>query len=431
MLARPLAGGRIGRGACAPLRLSTIMPLGVAEASRQAAGASRGVVRLRWAFGALCWLAVAHPGYGRRRDGQRIASPRLGEAEAETLLELCGAVQVDREDAHALLTLANQERVRLQYSNATRLYRLSAAAHLTPLPVPSLPLLVEAGRGLYECGEVKLAGQVLKYSVQAAPPRRKQSTESSQALSSALATLARASVSDGTQSTEAKVAAIEAAAKAQPPPDLSWCMWAVNSLKFVLGDSSRAAAVLEKGILDADVGSLDFTLPSLAQKLRWLVRRLRKAASQRPSASSSLAAIEARLREEHPLWLELTTSSAASVDAPIGSDSDVWRALDASATPPAPFFQHSAALSSSGDSNSIQVAVDGRPGRMLTLTPITTSPAGYIVDSFASAEECAAIAKLARGHLKRSTVGRSQADGIRTSSSAECKPPPQSTSSSS
>ena len=402
--------------------LSNIMPLGVAETSRRQA---RGVVGLRWALCALCWLAVAHPGHGRRRDGQRIAAPLLGVSEAEALLELC-AVQVDREDTHALLKLANQELVKLQYSNATRLYRLSAAAHPTPLPMHSMPLLVEAGRGLYECGEVKLAGQVLKYSLQAAPPRRKQSADTSQALSLALATLARASVSDGTQSTEAKVAAIEAAAKAQPPPDLNWCLWAVNSLKFVLGDSSRAAAVLEKGILDADIGSLDLTLPSLAQKLRWLVRRMRKAATQRASASSSLQAIEARLREEHPLWLELVTSSAASVDAPIGSDGDVWRALDVSKTPPAPFFQHNATLSNKGDINSIQVTVEDRPGQMLTLTPITTSPAGYIVDSFASAEECAALAKLARGHLERSTVGRSQADDIRTSSSAECKPPPQS-----
>ena len=37
------------------------------------------------------------------------------------------------------------------------------------------------------------------------------------------------------------------------------------------------------------------------------------------------------------------------------------------------------------------------------------------------AQECNTLAKLARGHLERSTVGRSQADNIRTSSSAERK----------
>ena len=105
--------------------------------------------------------------------------------------------------------------LKLQYRNATRLYRLSAAAHPIPLPVRSLPTMVEAGRGLLQCGEVGLAGQVLKYSLQAAPAQRKQSTESSQALTLALATLAQASVTDGTQSTAAKVAAIDAAAKAR------------------------------------------------------------------------------------------------------------------------------------------------------------------------------------------------------------------------
>ncbi len=377
---------------------------------------------LRWALCVLCWFSVAHPGYGRtRRDGQRTAAaPRLSASEATTLL---GTLQVNREDAHELLVLANEELLKLQYANATRLYRLSAAAHPTPLPVHSLPLMVEAGRGLLQCGEVKLAGQVLKYSVQAAPARRKQSSESSQALTLALATLAQASVSDGTHSTAEKVSAIEAAAKAQPPPDLAWSLWAVNSLKFVLGDSSRAAAVLEKAVMDAAVGSLDLTLPSLGQKLGWLVRRLRKASKQRESASRAWQAIEARLQKEDPLWAAQISQAGASVDVPIGSEGDVWRALDASKTPPAPFFQHAAASSFTA-SSSIQVAIGGPndPGQLLDLTPLTTSPVAYIVDKFASAEECVALAKLARDHLRRSTVGRSQEDGIRTSSSAECKP---------
>lgn len=377
---------------------------------------------LRRALCVLCWFSVPHPGDGRRRDGQRsAASPRLNASEATTLL---GTLQVDREDAYELLAMANEELKKLQYTNATRLYRLSAAAHPTPLPEYSLPLMVEAGRGLLQCGEVKLAGQVLKYSVQSAPARRKQSTESSQALTLALATLAQASVSDGTQSIAAKVAAIEAAAKSQPPPDLAWSLWAVNSLKFVLGDSSRAAAVLEKGVLDAAVGSLDLTLPSLGQKLSWLVRRLRKASKQRDSASRSWQAIEARLQEEHARWAAQISKAVASVDVPIGSEGDVWRALDASKTPPAPFFQHTTSASSFGASNSIQVAIGdpNDPDQLLALTPLTTSPAAYIVDNFASAEECTALAKLARGNLQRSTVGRSQADDIRTSSSAECKP---------
>eukprot|EP01052_Picozoa_sp_SAG31_P000493 SAG31_NODE_14_length_37953_cov_109.719660_27_plen_647_part_00 len=400
--------------------------MGVADVSRRAAGSPRGIGGLRLTFCVLCCLSAALPGHGRRRDGQRNVGPHVSAAEAGTLL---GTVQVDRDDAQQLLALANQELLKLQYANATRLYRLSAAAHPTPLSVRSLQLMVEAGRGLLQCGEVKLAGQVLKYSVQAAPPPRKQSAESSQALTLALAALARVYVSDSTHSTAAKVAAIEAAAKAQPPPNLNWSLWAVNALKFALGDSSRAATVLKKGVLDAPIGSLDLTLPSLAQKLRWLLRRLRKAATQRESASRSLQAIEARLHEEHDLWAEHISRAATSVDVPIGSQGDVWRALDMSAPLPTQFFQHTTPVSGDGDGgvgngNGMQVATGDSPSQLLVLTPLTTSPVGYVVDGFASAEECEALVKLARGHLHRSTVGRSQADEIRTSSSAERKSPP-------
>jgi hypothetical protein len=323
--------------ACHPIHVGG----GLGRPHWRAALPVRPMVRALWA---LCWLALAGTSLGRRRDGQKVvAPPRLSEHETAALLGTTGVpVGVQREDAGELLALADQALLELRFPTAVQLYRLSASALPAPLPAHALPLMVAAGKGLQDTGEVKLAGEVLRYSLQSAPPRRKLTHESSAALSLALAVLAQSVASDSSRPVADKIASIEAAAKARPPPDLRWYLWAVNTLKFVLGDNARAAALLEKAVLEAPVGSLDLALPSLAQKLRWLVRRLRKLtttkkeqqqeekATMSPSApSASMQAVESRLLEENPLWLAIITSAAADIDAPVGSGGDHWRALDA------------------------------------------------------------------------------------------------------
>ena len=226
----------------------------------------------------LLLLLLPSAGDARRRKGW---TPRADAPELP-----------DGADAAALAADGDRALRALNFSAATALFRMSAAAAASPASVDAFPALVAAGVGLRKCGEVQLAVKMLRYALEG--KRGKGTEEAERALAAATGSLAMAVAWDWSRSTEDRVEAITSAAGGRTPPDFRWTLWATNSLKFQLHDDAAALAVLEKGVLAAPEGALELELPATMQKLTWLVRRLRKA--------KRASALERRLAQEDPLW---------------------------------------------------------------------------------------------------------------------------------
>lgn len=326
-------------------------------------------------------------------------------------------------DAAALLALAADATLAQRFATATQLLQLAAAAVASPPSGGDLTLLVQAGHGLGDCGEVQLAARVLRYVQAHAPPPTEATPEVSAILAAAAVTLARAVAWDGSVAPAEQARLILAAAKASPSPaeialgtvgfqgaGLQFHLWAANVLKFHLGrPDDESAMVLERGVLTAPIGTLDLSLPSLGPKLSWMHKRLVTLAKEFPSAGTAarLAAFESRLAAENPAWTEVISRGMVEfTTATVGSPSDRWRSLHPSSMP---FFRHSSAptaLTLDGVANPVQIV------------PLSREPLAFVVDGFASASECDALIAFSRSKLERSTVGSETVDEMRTSSSA-------------
>ena len=174
-------------------------------------------------------------------------------------------------------------------------------------------------------------------------------------------------------------------------------------LRHRLKNEALAAAVFEQAVLHA-AEPLPFHDPAFANRLRELLGR------QMPSAARSK--LEHRLSEEDPGYLGAMPPAGESrgdtsrVQA--GGLGDVWRVGDSGAD--APLAQHAAGTAHTVD-------LDGLGE--VTLQPLAAAPASFVIDGFATAEECAALVAAGAPLLVPSMITSSAVSAHRTSSSAE------------
>ena len=172
-------------------------------------------------------------------------------------------------DAAALLELAGDSSLRQRFATATQLLQLAAAAvEAPPSSADDLALLVQAGEGLLDCGEVQLAAKLLRYTQAFAPPKRKLTPDYAAVLSAAGAALACAVASDGSAQPEEQTTLIEAASKAIPRPDLQWYLWVSAPLQPCLDFRIRKSLAHLHALLVFFPGNERIEVPAEGQRTR-------------------------------------------------------------------------------------------------------------------------------------------------------------------
>eukprot|EP01046_Picozoa_sp_COSAG06_P031863 COSAG06_NODE_3138_length_5802_cov_15.311766_2_plen_450_part_00 len=331
----------------------------------------------------LLLLSAAHPSSAPASAG--------GDAAAAALAAL--------EDGTADLA-------RRRFSRAAESFRLAADGASSVSGLSGLSTLVAAAEGLNAAGEVGLAAAAFEGALAELAGKRRKPSKPKKALLARASAANAAAVARATVGKAEKLAAIEAAAAVKgPAPPLPWFIWAANTLQHQLKDDAAAVAVFEQGVMNAAV-PLPLHDPAFANRLRQLLRA-------RAPGSAARRRLEEHLSQAHPSYMDAlppageSHGDASRVQA--GGVGDVWRVGDPRTGEP--LFRYA-----SGVRHEIELEGLSAP---VSLEPLAASPTAFVVDGFASAEECEALIEVGRAELVPSMVTSSEVSAHRTSSSVE------------
>ena len=307
------------------------------------------------------------------------------------------------DEASAALDAASDALASGRFGEAAAL--LAAAEEAT-----SAEAVVAAAEGLWRCGDVVRSAAAFEQTEALLPETER--TEAERALATRAAVgRAEAIAHDSTRTAAEQAAAIEAAALADPAPPLAWSLWAAEVLQLQLARTKQpsggapltrqaaelaAVTLLERAVMHNATAPLPLDNPAFAAKLRLLLqRRMNEWKGVRGFDPGAAAELNARLMKEHKSYRQQLPPAGEKAGAPsrvsAGSAGDIWRVGHPDG-PGATLARH--------DASAPQVVTLETIGEV-TLSPVASSPAAFVVDGFATAEECAALIEAGKPELVR------------------------------